>query len=278
LLGQTYRDFDVFISDQTEAEDYTSEIEILTICRAFAVQERRVRVFKHLPRRGMAEQRNFLLSLSQAKYVQFLDDDLLLEPEVVERMLGVIEEEKCGFVGCCAIGLSHLDDYRPHQHNIELWDGPVKPEQFEWETIPWERHKVHNAANAYHLYQKLAPHGGTIKYKVAWVGANVMYDRAKLLHVGGFSWWNLLPTEHAGEEVLAQLLLLRKYGGCGVLPSGTYHLELPTLVEDRRVNATSLFQQLTRETHTRGEEEAVILEGTSNDESRGENSHSDWKR
>lgn len=245
LLGQTYRDFDVFISDQTEEEDYLSDIEIQTILRAFAVRGRAVHAFKHLPRKGMAEQRNFLLGLSQAKYVQFLDDDLLLEPEVVERMLGVIEEERCGFVGCCAIGLSYLDDYRPHQHNIELWEGPVGPEDFDWETIPWERHKVHNAANAHHLYQKLAPLGGIIKYKVAWVGANVMYDRAKLLDVGGFSWWHMLPPEHAGEEVMAELLLLRKHGGCGILPSGTYHLELPTLVENREVNATSLFRRLT---------------------------------
>ncbi|MCL5962618.1 MAG: glycosyltransferase [Chloroflexi bacterium] len=244
LLGQTYRGFDVFVSDQTEGEDYASDVEIQTISRAFSIRGWKLRIIKHLPRRGIAEQRNFLLSLSRAEYVQFLDDDLLLEPEVVGRMLGAIEEERCGFVGCCAVGLSYLNDYRPHQHNIEVWQGPVQPERFDWDTIPWDRHKVHNAANAYHLYEKLAPNGGIVKYKVAWVGANVMYSRAKLLDVGGFSWWHMLPSEHAGEEVLAQLLLLRKYGGCGVLPSGTYHLELPTLVENRLVNATSLFPRL----------------------------------
>lgn len=244
LLGQTYRDFDVFVSDQTEGVDYVADVEFQTLGRAFAVRGQRLRFVKHLPRRGVAEQRNFLLGLSQARYVEFLDDDLLLEPEVVARMLTTIQEERCGFVGCCAIGLSYLEDYRPYQHNLEPWDGPVKPEPFTWETIPWDRHKVHNAANAYHLHQKLAPDGGVIKYKVAWVGANVMYDRAKLIDVGGFAWWNRLPPEHAGEEVLAQLLLIRKYGGCGILPSGTYHLELPTLVQNRLVNATSLFQRL----------------------------------
>ncbi len=247
LLGQTFRDFDVTISDQTEDENHLEHLELQTICRALELRGVRVRVFKHLPRRGMAEQRHFLLSQSEATYVEFLDDDLLLEPEVVKRMLDVIREEACGFVGCCAIGLSYLNDYRPHQHNIEPWEGPVCPEPFVWETIPWERHTVHNAANAYHLQQKLAPDGRVVKYKVAWVGANVMYDRQKLLDVGGFSWWRLLPAEHAGEEVMAQFLLLRKYGGCGILPSGTYHLELPTLVEDRRVNATSLFTRLVGE-------------------------------
>ena len=73
-----------------------------------------------------------------------------------------------------------------------------------------------------------------MRYKVAWIGgANVLYNRAKLLDVGGFSWWQRLPPEHAGEEVVVQFLLIRKYGGCGILPSGTYHLGLPTSVEDR---------------------------------------------
>jgi hypothetical protein len=44
--------------------------------------------------------------------------------------------------------------------------------------------------------------------------------------------------------VVVQFLLIRKYGGCGILPSGTYHLGLPTTVEDRTRNATELFGEL----------------------------------
>ncbi len=53
-----------------------------------------------------------------------------------------------------------------------------------------------------------------------------------------------MPPEHAGEEVVVQFLLLNRYGGCGILPSGTYHLGLPTNVPDRRRNATELFDTL----------------------------------
>ena len=49
----------------------------------------------------------------------------------------------------------------------------------------------------------------------------------------------LLPS--AMVSALVQLLLLRTHGGCGLLPSGTYHLCLPTTVPDRRQNATELF-------------------------------------
>ena len=245
LFGQTYRGFDLVVSDQGDDEGMLDSPEIQTLVRAFQYRGRRVRTFRHLPRRGLAEHRHFLLSQSEADYVHFIDDDVLLEPEVMARMLKVIQEEKIGFVGCAATGLSYLNDVRPWQHDIELWEGPVQPEPFDWEHIPWARHKVNNAANALHLAEMLVKGDEPVRYKVAWVGgANVLYDRRKLLDVGGFSWWDQLPPEHAGEEVLAQFLLLRKYGGCGILPSGTYHLELSTLVPNREANATSLFRQM----------------------------------
>jgi glycosyltransferase involved in cell wall biosynthesis len=257
LLGQTFTDFAVIISDQTgEDEAYLDSIEIQTLVRALRWHGHNVTLHRHLPQRGMAEQRQFLLECSAkpssggspAPYVHYLDDDVLLDPPVMERMLGVLQSEGCGFVGCPAAGLCYLDDIRPYQQHIELWTGPVRPEPFGGDSIPWERHLVNNAANPLHLEQRLVDAEQVVRYKVAWIGgANVLYDRAKLLNVGGFSWWHHLPPEHAGEEVVVQFLLIRKYGGCGILPSGTYHLGLPTMVEDRRRSATELFAELIHE-------------------------------
>jgi len=298
LLGQTFHDFNVIISDQTEDERaYLESIEIQTLVRALRWHGHQVVLHRHLPRQGMAEQRQFLLEQSSAPYVHFIDDDVLLDPPVMQRMVDTLRAEGCGFVGCAATGLHLLHDVRPHQQKIELWEGPVTPEPFTPETLPWDRHLINNAANPLHLEKKLVKtrdgesysaknpqrgHGGSngagrgssggevevsysarnaplgagsrpsggevVRYKVAWVGgANVLYDREKLLSVGGFSWWRRLPAEHAGEEVVAQFMLIRKYGGCGILPSGTYHLGLPTTVEDRRRNATELFADLIRE-------------------------------
>ena len=249
LLGQTFTDFNVIISDQTHEEDYyLDSIEIQTAVRALRWHGHEVTLHHHLPRRGLAEQRQFLLEQSRAPYVHYLDDDVLLEPEVMQRMVSVLQHERCGFVGCAATGLSYLEDVRPHQQHIELWEGLVTPEPFDEQNIPWERHLINNAANPLHLERKLVRNGRVVRYKVAWVGgANVLYDRAKLLDVGGFSFWQKLPPEHAGEEVVVQFLLIRTYGGCGILPSGTYHLGLPTTIEDRHSNATSLFGELIRE-------------------------------
>ncbi len=249
LLGQTFTDFDVIVSDQTEDDDaYLENIEIQTLMRALQWRGHQVTLHRHLPQRGMAEQRYFLVEQSQAPYVHFLDDDVLLESAVMGRMFSVLRNEECGFVGCAATGLGYLNDVRPHQQYIEFWPGRVRPEPFEPDSIPWNRHMVNNAANPLHLEQQLVEEGEIVRYKVAWVGgANVLYDRAKLLDVGGFSWWHRLPPVHAGEEVVVQFLLIRKYGGCGILPSGTYHLGLPTNVDGRKRNAIELFGELIQE-------------------------------
>lgn len=251
LLGQTFTDFNVIISDQTPDDSaYLDSIEIATLIRALEWHGHRVQAHRHLPSRGLAEQRHFLLQQSVAPYVHFIDDDVLLDPPVMERMLRTIRTHRCGFVGCPATGLDYLHDERPHQQGIELWDSRVVPEPFAPETLDnyWDRHTVNNAANPLHLARRLVRStdpNSCVPYKVAWVGgANVLFDREKLLDVGGFSWWDQLPSVHAGEEVVVQFLLLRKYGGCGILPSGTYHLGLPTTVEDRTHNATSLFARL----------------------------------
>lgn len=255
LLGQTFTDFDVIVSDQTEdADAYLHSTEIQTLARALRWRGHRVELHRHLPRRGMAEQRQFLLNQACAPYVHYLDDDVLLDPPVLERMLQVLRIEGCGFVGCPATGLEHLHDVRPQEQNIELWEGPVRPEPMLPSAI-WHRHQVNNAANPLHLERRFAPNGEIVRYKVAWVGgANVLYDRFKLLSVGGFSWWDRLPLAHAGEEVVVQFLLLRRYGGCGLLPSGTYHLGLPTNVEDRTRNAVELYEDLVREYEGRPDE------------------------
>ncbi len=252
LLGQTFDDFDVVVSDQTPgdpAESYLESIELRTLRWALERRGHRVSWHRHLPQRGMAEQRQFLLEQSRSPYVHYLDDDVLLDPPTLGRMLGVLREEGCGFVGAPAPGLGFLGDVRPHeQAAFEPWDGPVVPEPFAPGAIPLGRHKVNNAATPLHLEARFAADGQPIRYKVAWIGgANVLYDRAKLIGVGGFSWWPRLPPGHAGEDMLAQAMLIRHHGGCGVLPAGTYHLVLPTTIPDRSSQAIDLLGELIAE-------------------------------
>lgn len=126
---------------------------------------------------------------------------------------------------------------------VEWWDGTVQPEEFGPGSREWRRSSFHSAANVYHLQQRLGITPEQPRtYKVAWVGACTLYDTAKLRAVGGYGFWRDLPAEHCGEDVLAQLRVMARYGGCGVLPSGVYHQDLPTTVPDRRINAPEVLR------------------------------------
>lgn len=189
----------------------------------------------------MAQQRQFLLNQAESKYVLFLDDDVLLEPWALETMLQVIKEENCGLAGMFVIGLSYKADVRPEDQNVEFWEGPVQPETIRPGDEKWQRASLHSAANVLHAAQKynITPDNPKI-YKIAWLGACKLYETEKLKEAGGFNFWKELPSEHAGEDVMAQLNVIEKFGGCGILPSGAYHQEAETTVQNREVDAFEL--------------------------------------
>lgn len=243
LAGQEVDEpFGVVVSDQSQARPGWHDPAPGGLVRALRYRGHPVLLRHHLPRRGIAEQRAFLLSHSLARYVLYLDDDVWLEPGALRRLLTAIQQLRCGFVGNAPHGLSYLDDHRPHQQNgYEEWPGRPHPEQLAVRGPEWARANVHTAANLAHLTERLRLRPGEWRaYKVAWVGACVLFDRAKLLAVGGFDFWPQVPSDHQGEDVVAQLRVLARYGGAGVLPSGAYHLESPTTVTERRIECFDL--------------------------------------
>jgi GT2 family glycosyltransferase len=235
LVPQTFADFKVVIADQSET--FVGELPtIRTIADILELHGNEVHIIQNLPKRGIAQQREFLLEQCETEYALFIDDDVILEKDVIERMVHILDMEKCGFVGMGLIGLSYKDDVRPHEQAVEFWDGRVEPEVVRPHTREWQRYKIHNAANLLHMNDKIGDNSSQT-YKVAWIGGCILYDTAKLREVGGFSFWHDLPEEHCGEDVLVQLKLMERFGGCGILPSGAYHQEVPTTISNREVNA-----------------------------------------
>ena len=238
LSAQTLRPARIIISDQSDGPGPFVTAEHAALARYLEVAGIECIARRHLPRRGMAEQRAFLLSLAEAPYCLFLDDDVMLEPDLLERLCRAMHEQECGFVGSALHGLSYLDDRRPAQQHIELWDGNVGPEHIVPGSVEWERHHLHSAANLFHVQQSLGlASGDTRCYRVAWVGGCVLFDTQKLRSCGGFDFWQQLPPDHCGEDVHAQLRVMRRFGGCAIIPSGAYHMELPTTVLTRDVDA-----------------------------------------
>jgi hypothetical protein len=79
----------------------------------------------------------------------------------------------------------------------------------------------------------------------SWVGGCALYDVDKLRRAGGYSFWRQLPRQHCGEDVLAQLRVMAQFGGCGLIPSGAFHQELPSTVpdSDRQADAPLLLHE-----------------------------------
>ncbi len=231
--------FGLVVSDQSSGTASYDTAPAQTMLRALRADGHPVRVGRHLPRRGLAEHRAALLARSSARYVLFLDDDVWLEPGTVGRLHEAIVALGCGLVGAAVQGLSYLDDHRPLElAPFERWTGPPEPERIEPGTSAWDRWTLHNAANPVHLAREhLRPGERWLPYKIAWVGGCVLYDRRILDDVGGFDFWPDLPQAHCGEDVLAQQRVMAAAGGAGILPSGAYHLESPTTVPDRTVQA-----------------------------------------
>lgn len=237
VAAQSHRTLQVVVSDQSDEPSFDKP-EVAAVLRMLRALGREVHTHHHLPRRGLAEQRAFLLSQATMPYSLCLDDDVLLEPDLIARLLRTIREQQCGFVGSAVHGLSHMASVRPHQQAIEFWEGKVEPEVVLPNSPAWERHHLHSAANLYHVQQKLKlPPGVALPYRVAWVGGCVLFDTAKLREAGGFDFWRELPQEHCGEDVLAQLRVMERFGGCAIIPSGAYHMELPTTVPVRECDA-----------------------------------------
>jgi GT2 family glycosyltransferase len=237
LGAQSWPALRIVISDQSDEADACARPEVLAVLRYLRATGRTVETFRRLPRRGMAEQRAFLLAQARARFSLFVDDDVILEPDLVERLHTVIIEEGCGFVGSALHGLSYLGQHRPAQEAIEFWSCPVAPEVVHPGMPAWTRHHLHSAANLFHVQSRLGGADMTRRYKIAWVGGCVLFDTALLRAAGGFDFWQDLPPQHCGEDVLAQQRVMARFGGCAILPSGAYHMELPTTVTARAIDA-----------------------------------------
>jgi GT2 family glycosyltransferase len=251
VAAQTLTDLRVIVADQS-SELVQERPEIATAVAILRAHGREVEWHRREFRHGVAEQRAFLLAHATAEHVLMLDDDVSMEPWVLTHLDAVLTSEGIGFVGAFPAGLSYLDDHRPADQAYEAWDGPVRPEVVEPDGPAWRRARLHGAANVFHAARALPP-GVSVRYKVAWVGACALYDRAKLEAVGGFDFWRNLPPQHAGEEVVVQNLLLRRWGGCAILPSGTYHAEAPTTIDEAgrvpNANALTLLEALLERQH-----------------------------
>ncbi len=85
LTAQNFTDFEVVVADQSDSFIGNDGV-ITTLQRIFNLHQTPLKVLQNLPKKGIAQQRQFLLNQSKSKYSLYLDDDIILEKDVLSRI------------------------------------------------------------------------------------------------------------------------------------------------------------------------------------------------
>lgn len=95
ILAQTYRDFEFIIVDNGSS-DRSGEI-----AREYAARDPRIRVI-HREKGNIGAGRNTALDAAEGEYLTFIDDDDWAEPDFLEFLLHLLEEEQADVSICGA--------------------------------------------------------------------------------------------------------------------------------------------------------------------------------
>lgn len=87
LLAQTYRDFELIISDNAST-DRTADI-----CREYAARDARIRYVRQPVNIGAAPNHNALVVLARARYFKWASHDDLYAPTLLQRCVEVLETD-----------------------------------------------------------------------------------------------------------------------------------------------------------------------------------------
>jgi glycosyltransferase involved in cell wall biosynthesis len=116
LLNQTFRDFQLIISDNAST-DSTGKI-----CEEYARKDRRVRYFRNSENIGLSPNFNRVFSLSQSPYLKWSTSDDYWAPTMIERALEIMEADRSIVLCYPKTMLVNQEggDSQPYEDNLHL--------------------------------------------------------------------------------------------------------------------------------------------------------------
>lgn len=93
ILGQTYTDIEVMLLNDGSTDNS------LSVCRSLEKRDVRVRVYTH-ENRGVSYTRTLGITLARGEYIQFVDSDDYIAPEMVEKLVEKMQIEDADMVIC----------------------------------------------------------------------------------------------------------------------------------------------------------------------------------
>ncbi len=96
ILAQTLKDFELILVDDGSTDSSSK------ICDEYAAKDSRVRVY-HRSNHGISVTREFALSQATGEFIQFIDSDDWIEPNMFELMYNKAKETSSDIVGCLLV-------------------------------------------------------------------------------------------------------------------------------------------------------------------------------
>lgn len=93
ILSQTFKDFELLLIDDGSTDGSGD------ICDNYATNDNRIKVF-HKPNEGISATRNFGIGHANGMYIQFVDGDDWIEPDMFGQMLAIADNTNADIVGC----------------------------------------------------------------------------------------------------------------------------------------------------------------------------------
>ena len=112
VKAQTYQDFEVVISDDASKDSTLEIVEAFKAQVSFPVN-----VFHHNPK-GIGANWNNCITHAKGKYIKFLFQDDVLQPNCLQKLIDVIENNDT--IGLVASKRQFINE-TPNDENIETW-------------------------------------------------------------------------------------------------------------------------------------------------------------
>lgn len=93
VVGQTYKNLEIILVDDGSPDNCPS------ICDKWALKDERIRVI-HKKNGGLSDARNAGLKVAQGEYIAFIDSDDWISPDMYEKLLRVMKEERADICAC----------------------------------------------------------------------------------------------------------------------------------------------------------------------------------
>ncbi len=120
IIAQTHRDLQIVLINDGSSDNSQA------IAEQYAARDSRVEVY-HQENAGVATARNHLLRHVRGDYVLFVDSDDWIEPDMVEFLLGNMQEHGADIVTCAMVS---NDSPVTHHLHLEIWDQQKAIEKF----------------------------------------------------------------------------------------------------------------------------------------------------